>query len=88
MIGVEQKNTIVICRRVVATEFMFCNVAFFNFLDFWPPLLSRNIYYLNEVDGQLVMGTIISDASVAIISFSEDVNVRGNSTVYTYRGQI
>ena len=43
-----------------------------------PPLLSRNIYYLIEVEGELTFGTIISDASVAIISFSEDVNVRGN----------
>ena len=43
-----------------------------------PPLLSRNIYYLVEVEGELTFGTIISDASVAIISFSEDVNVRGN----------
>ncbi|CAM9813863.1 unnamed protein product, partial [Laminaria digitata] len=35
---------------------------------------NRNIYYLNEVEGELVFGTIVSDGSVAIISFSEDIN--------------
>eukprot|EP00904_Undaria_pinnatifida_P003872 jgi/Undpi1/13486/HiC_scaffold_8.g03145.m1 len=35
---------------------------------------NRNIYYVREMEGQLVIGTIVSDKSVAIISFSEDIN--------------
>lgn len=39
-------------------------------------LMFRNIYYLVEEDGEWALGTIISDASVQIISFAEDINVR------------
>lgn len=42
---------------------------------------SRNIYYIKEEDGELVTGTIVSDGSVAIISFAEDINVRERAAI-------
>lgn len=37
---------------------------------------SRNVYYIKEQsDGTWVPGTIISDGSVQVVSFSEDINV-------------
>lgn len=36
----------------------------------------RNIYFLREEEDGWAVGTIISDASVQIVSFAEDVNVR------------
>lgn len=40
----------------------------------------RNIYYIVEEDDGWKIGTIISDASVQIISFAEDINVRSGYT--------
>eukprot|EP00904_Undaria_pinnatifida_P003870 jgi/Undpi1/13484/HiC_scaffold_8.g03143.m1 len=37
-------------------------------------IIGKNIYYIKEEDGELVTGTIVSDGSVAIISFAEDIN--------------
>lgn len=34
------------------------------------------MYYIREVDGEMTMGTIISDGSVQIIGFAKDKNVR------------
>lgn len=36
----------------------------------------RNVYYLKLQGGEWKVGTIISNRSVRVISFSEDVNVR------------
>lgn len=34
------------------------------------------MYFVKEEEGELVLGTIISDASVKLIGFAEDNNVR------------
>lgn len=37
---------------------------------------NRNVYFIKEEDdGTLVSGTIISDSSLQIINFAEDINV-------------
>lgn len=35
----------------------------------------RNVYFLKKEDGQYKVGTIISDKSVKVVGFSEDINV-------------
>lgn len=37
---------------------------------------NNNVYYMMEDGGTMTVGTIISDGSVNIIGFAEDINVR------------
>ena len=78
----QQSVPFCVCVCVFFFDLVCVCVFFLRTLDTLlpPPLLSRNIYYLVEVEGELVLGTIVSDSSVAIISFSEDINVRGEPT--------
>ena len=38
-------------------------------------LSRRNVYYIKFEDGEYKVGTIISDKSVRVVSFSEDIHV-------------
>ncbi len=38
--------------------------------------MTRNVYYIREVDGEMTLGTIVSDSSVEVIGFAKDKNVR------------
>lgn len=37
---------------------------------------SKNVYYIKKDGGSWTVGTIVSDGSVAIIGFAEDIDVR------------
>lgn len=38
----------------------------------------RNVYYIKEDGGEWKLGTIVSDKSVRVVGFAEDIDVSGS----------